>query len=151
MIEEEAEYGLGIKAILALPIAVIVALLLLTLQEEKEAILILFITLCLMIAVYWLILPRRFRVLDDSLEIVLGFTYRIPFSEIREVKKGSGKELIFFKGFKFATSKNVIVVLKKKGFGITISPKNADLFLERLRASLEAFKRRSGRTLQKFY
>lgn len=145
MFEEEAEYGLGIKAILALPIAVIFSLFLLAFQEgEKNAATVLLLTTFMMTAIYWLVLPRRFRVLDDSLEIVLGITYRIPFEEIKEVKKGSGKELVFFKGFKFATSSNVIVVIKKKGFSVTISPKNADFFLERLRSSLEAFRKGKG-------
>ncbi|MEM0203853.1 MAG: PH domain-containing protein [Archaeoglobaceae archaeon] len=138
MLEEDAEYDRWVKVVLALPIAVIVVLFLLTSQEE--AIALLFLTLCSMIAVYWLILPRKYRILDDSLEIVLGITYRIPFSEIEEVKKGDGKELVFFKGLKFATSRNVIVVRRKKGFSLTISPKNADLFLEQLRASIKGFK-----------
>lgn len=140
MLEEEAEYDRWMKVVLALPIAVIVVLFLITFQEEREAAALLFLSLCSMIALYWLILPKKYRVLDDSLEIVLGITYRIPFSEIEEVKKGSGRELLFFKGFKLATSKNVIVVRRKKGFSLAISPKNADLFLEQLKASIESFK-----------
>lgn len=73
MFEEEAEYDPWVKSILALPIAVL-------------------------IAVYWLILLRKFRTLNDGLEIVLGFAYRIPFGEIEEIEKGAEKSSCFSKG-----------------------------------------------------
>lgn len=138
MLEEKAEYDTWMKIILLLPIAIIVILFPMTSQEERT-IPILFMALALIITVYWLLLPRKFRILDDSIEIVLGITYRIPLDEIKEVKKGGGKNLLFLRGLKFATSKNLIVIVRKNGFSISISPKNVDFFIEQLKVSLKAF------------
>lgn len=141
MFEERAEYETWVKIVLALPFVVILAtsILIQLYEEDRKALPILLIVIFLITAVYWLILPRKFRITQDSLEIVIGFTYRIPLTEIEKVKKGSSFN-IFFRGIKFATSRNFIEIKRKGGLPITISPKNADLFFEQIRVHLRNFR-----------
>ncbi|MEM4702776.1 MAG: PH domain-containing protein, partial [Archaeoglobaceae archaeon] len=95
----------------------------------------------LLLFVYWLILPRKYCIRGENLEIVMGFTYKIKLSEIEDLERGDFRKTFLFKGLRFATSRNLIVIKRKKGFSITISPKNIDAFYEHLKKSIQNYEK----------
>lgn len=81
------------------------------------------------------ILPGRFQIFEDRLKILPGepFAINIPFSYITEVKPASGRKVFAYRGIRFATSiHHEVEIVRKKGLNIVISPRNDDMFLERL-------------------
>ncbi|MCS7118803.1 MAG: PH domain-containing protein [Archaeoglobaceae archaeon] len=141
MIEEGAEYDFWVKFLLFFPFLVLFAFFLSIfigiVEEDSKAELILIRAMILILTTYWLILPRKYRIRDGRLEIVMGFVYKVKISDIEEIRRDSWKKMFFFKGLRFATSKNIIEIRKKSGLSLVISPKNADLFLEYLKSAIQ--------------
>lgn len=148
-IEYEAEYDSVIKALLSFAPTVITLLLFLIhfnilpteSEDEKEhGELILIGAFAVVLGTYYFLLPRRFRIFEDRLEIVLGFVYSIKLKDIEDVRKAESWKVFAFIGIKFATSTKNVVEIKKKGFNVLISPKNPDVFIEQLRIKIENFR-----------
>ncbi|MEM2177194.1 MAG: PH domain-containing protein [Archaeoglobaceae archaeon] len=144
-VEYEAEYDSVVKALLAFAPLVIALLLFLIHfnllptenEEEKElAQLVLIGSFAAILGIYYLILPRKFRLFEDRLEIVLGFVYSIKLQNIKDVRKAENWKIFAYRGIRFATSTKNVVEIRKNRFGILISPKNPDFFIEQIRSRI---------------
>ena len=90
----------------------------------------------------WCILPKRFLVFEDRLKIVLGgpFSYTIPFRDIVEVKQATKDMAVIYWGMRLGTSlKFQIVIERKNGLSVLISPSREGEFIEQLNLTRENY------------
>lgn len=106
--------------------------------EAKMGENILFASLIGIMALYWLILPRKYEIHEDRIKIVMGaFSYTVELKSISEVKRAESWKVFAYKGIRFATSaKNAVEIKRKKGVSILISPSNPELFIEILQRTM---------------
>ena len=135
--EDKARYDAWFKIVLGLPIIFILAA---TYFGSKEPESIIYLTgAALMIAViFWLIMPRKFFIMDDKLQIKMGgpFSMKIKYDNIKIVRKLSFKGTTF--GMNFATSsKTPIEIIVKKGINLNFSPENRDQFLQNINEAMK--------------
>jgi len=135
------------KAILALPFILVgVILLIETLRGAADALpagVVLFIVLF----VIWLVMPRKYMVLDDSIRIVLGgpFAFGIPYTAIKAVREGDGT----FLGISMVTSlsgKRLVCISRHKGMSVAITPTDRGAFLLHALEGIEAYRKTASRT-----
>jgi hypothetical protein len=91
---------------------------------------------------FWCILPKRFLVFEDRLKIVLGgpFSYTIPFRDIVEVKQATKDMAVIYWGMRLGTSlKFQIVIERKNGLSVLISPSLEGEFIEQLNLTRENY------------
>jgi hypothetical protein len=91
---------------------------------------------------FWCILPKRFLVFEDRLKIVLGgpFSYTIPFRDIVEVKQATKDMDVIYWGMRLGTSlKFQIVIERKNGLSVLISPSREGEFIEQLNLTRENY------------
>ena len=91
---------------------------------------------------FWCILPKRFLVFEDRLKIVLGgpFSYTIPFRDIVEVKQATKDMAVIYWGMRLGTSlKFQIVIERKNGLSVLISPSREGEFIEQLNLTRENY------------
>ena len=147
--EDKTKYDLWGKIILAFAPALLIVLGLLTYcgvlptETQKEDPIGLFASAAFVLVLFWLILPRKYQILEEKLRIVLGgpFSFRIPFETIEAAKHLSGAKAATFWGLNFSpVLKNVVGIKRKKGMNVTISPSNPGLFLENLDKALTDWK-----------
>ena len=86
--------------------------------------------------ILWAVLPRRYEVYEDHLRIVLGgpFAFKVGFDQIKiiEVTNRTGRTI----NFVTTITRTYVMIVRKKGLSIAITPKSNDLFVENaLRAS----------------
>jgi hypothetical protein len=150
--EDKTKYDLWGKIILAFAPALLIVLGLLTYcgvlpteteEEARGSLIILFASAAFVLVLLWLILPRKYQILEEKLRIVLGgpFSFHIPFQTIEAAKHLSGAKAATFWGLNFSpVLKNVVGIKRKKGMNVTISPSNPGLFLENLDKALTDWK-----------
>lgn len=139
--EEKAEYVSWFKLLFLIPIGLFIGAVIATFNLESEAALVLIGEGLFFILLFYFIMPRRYQIFNDRLRIVLGAPFRIdiPLSTIREVKHSSGIKAFVYSGVRFATStKNVIEIVRNKGFNYVISPNNSEVFREQLNQVIES-------------
>jgi len=137
--EDKPHYDIGMKAIMALPLLLVFVGVFLT-SDPDEAIG-MFATAALMIAIYWAVFPRRYRILDSKVRIVLGgpLGFNIPFDTIEIARQPKGMAI----GINFATSfssKNAVEIVRKGKLNVNITPGNRELFLENMDRALESWR-----------
>ena len=89
---------------------------------------------------FYVVLPQRYQIWTDRVRIVLGrpLAVNIPLATIREARSASGSKAFAYWGVRFATSlKNVVEIVRHRGWNFVISPSNRKLFLERLAEALK--------------
>jgi hypothetical protein len=90
----------------------------------------------------WCILPKRFLVYEDRIKIVLGgpFSYTIPFLDIVEVKQATRDMAVIYWGMRLGTSlKFQVVIERKNGLSVLISPSMENAFIEQLNQARENY------------
>jgi hypothetical protein len=138
--EDTPKYDLWLKLILGGTLALTFILGIIFIYQDTEAAIAMFGITIFDALLFKTILPRRFQIYEDRLKIILGgpFAINIPFSNIVDAKSASGKKLFFYWGSRFATSTHhVVEIVQKKGLNLVISPRNDDVFLERLNQNLQ--------------
>jgi len=133
--EDTPRYDLWLKLILGGVLALTLVLGILFMYRDTEAAIVLLGITLFDALLFWAIMPRRFQIFEDRLKILLGgpLAVNIQLSNIAEAKPASSRKVFFYWGSRFATStSNVVEIVRKKGLNLVISPKNADIFVERL-------------------
>lgn len=133
--EDTPRYDLWLKLILGGVLALTLVLGILFIYRDTEAAIVLLGITLFDALLFWAILPRRFQIYEDRLKILLGgpLAINIQLLNIVEAKPASSRKVFFYWGNRFATStRNVVEIVRNKGLNLVISPKNADIFLERL-------------------
>ena len=92
----------------------------------------------------YFIMPRKYQIFEDKIRIALGgqFAVNIPFSNIARVSPASGSKSYVYSGIRLATSsRNVVEIIRKRGGGVVISPRNRDIFLEQFNQAFATYNR----------
>jgi hypothetical protein len=141
--EDNIRYDLGIKVLLALSLVLLIVLGILfymdaqdsdifpgeTAAESRTSSLALFASAVLLLAVYWLSLPRTIAVSQEGLILRFrAFSWNIPFATIRSIEPASG--IIVWWAHSWITScRSQVEIIRKQRLKIRLSPSQRDLFL----------------------
>jgi len=138
--EDTPKYDSSLKLILGGVLALTFILGIIFISQDTEAALAMFGITLFDALLFKAILPRRFKIFEDRLKILLGgpLAINIPLSNIVEAKPVSGRKAFAYWGIRFATStRHVVEIVRKKGLNLVISPRNEDMFLEQLNQALK--------------
>jgi hypothetical protein len=98
--------------------------------------------------IFYSIMPRKYQVLEDRIRIVLGrpFSVNIRFSNIREIRRASSGDAYVYYGIRLATnSRSVVEIMRKRGLGIVISPRDREFFLQQFNQAMENYRKMNPR------
>lgn len=156
--EDPVKYDPWVKALLVLPIVLLVVFAILLqvdanhrdifpkepARDSRTGSIVLFASTIFVLAVYWLVLPRKLSVTQEKIILHFrGFRWNIPYGKIRSIKAARG--LIGWRGYSFITSYgSQVEILRKYRFKIRVSPTRRDQFLENANRALAEWTRRHG-------
>jgi len=148
--EDNPHYDVWVKAIMVLPVFFIILGVYYLFTAQVESAIGLFATTLLMGAIYWVIFPRKYQILDSKIRIVLGgqFSFKVPFDNLETAGKPEGVSL----GLNFATtflSQHAVEIKRKKGMKVNITPNDRDLFLENLNKAVYDWRRNNIKGMQR--
>jgi len=108
--------------------------------ESKTGSVILFVTAVFVLAVYWLILPRRIAVSQEGVVLRFnGFSWKIPFKTIASIRAAKG--IIAWWAHSWITSYgSQIEIIRRRRLKIRVSPARRDQFLEYANKALADWK-----------
>lgn len=139
--EDTPLYDVWLKSIMVLPVFFILVGAFYFISSEPEAAIGMFATAVLIAVIYWAIMPRKYRILDSKVRIVLGapFSFNIPFDTIEtaRIPKGATLGVNFVSSF---SAKNVVQIVRKRKLNVNITPSNRELFLENLEKALNSWR-----------
>ena len=133
--EDTAEYDLWLKLLLGVILAFTLVMGFFLLSVDKTGAYIFLGVTVFDALLFYVVLPQRYQIWTDRVRIVLGrpFAVNIPLATIREARSASGSKAFAYWGVRFATSsKNVVEIVRHRGWNFVISPSNRELFLKRL-------------------
>ena len=128
-----------LRMILAIPVAIIlIAGIALVLSHEDEDAIYLPAVGIAVAVIFSAIIPRKYRILEDRVEIVLGgpLKFSIPFKTIKTTRNATWKSL----GINLPTtlsSKNGVQILRKKSMSVNITPSDRQAFMENLAKAMK--------------
>jgi hypothetical protein len=137
--EEPAKYDLWLKLLLAGAVLFAFFLGLFLVTEDPTGSWVSFGTVAFEILLFHSVLPRRFQIYNDRLRIVLGrpFAVTLALANISEARPISGIKALSYWGIRLATSASTAVLLvRRRGWNIVISPADRERFLQRLDIAL---------------
>lgn len=142
--EDSIKYDLWIKVVLVFSLGLLVVLGILFDVDARDSDIfpgeppaksrtgsfVLFAAAVLLMAVYWLFLPRTIAVSQKGLILRFrAFSWNISFATIRSINPASG--IIVWWAHSWITSyRNQIEIIRKYGLRIRVSPSRRDQFLE---------------------
>jgi hypothetical protein len=89
---------------------------------------------------FYLIIPRKYQIYPDRLVIILGwpFKMKIPLSCIRTAKPSAIRNVLFYRGVRLVTdNKSTVEITRENGNNILLSPRNQELFLDKLKKAVK--------------
>ena len=135
--QDEPTYGLFLKLIVMIvPVASMVGSIILLSSGDNTGAIVLLIEAFIVGLIFWCVFPRKYQVYEDHLRIVLGgpFSVKVGFGQIKTIDTTHRSTLTM--NFVTKLTKNYIEINKKKGFSITITPKDSELFVENANKAL---------------
>ena len=133
---DRPEYGLIMKAILALPAVLLAAGIYYWSAGDATGGTASLAGAVIMGVAYWLVFPREYQVHQDHLRIVLGgpFSVKVGFENLKAVSITSRSS----PGINFATkiAKTHVQIEKRKGMSISITPTAAESFVKEANRAL---------------
>jgi hypothetical protein len=134
--QDRPEYGLIMKAILALPAVLLAAGIHYWSTGDASDGTASLTGAVIMAIAYWLVFPREYQVHEDHLRIVLGgpFSVKVGFENLKAVSI-TGRPS---PGINFATriARTHVQIEKRKGMSIAITPAAAESFVEEANLAL---------------
>jgi len=99
-------------------------------------------TAAVMAALYFLILPTRYSILNDKLKITFRgpFTFNIPFSTIAAIRDGQWSTVGINLPTRFS-QKDVLEIVRKKRMTVTITPADKREFTANFHKAFEDWKK----------
>jgi hypothetical protein len=143
--EDKPKYDIWIIAILGLPVLLTIIPALFLNNSDPETSISLLGTAAFIIVIYWIIMPRKYRIMDDKFKIALGgpFALNISFNKIKTAREIKGMAA----GINFVTSfKNGVEIVRKRGMNVNITPGDRELFLENMDKALNAWRNHNTET-----
>ena len=144
--EDKPKYDIWIIAILGLPVILMVIPALFLNSSDPETSISLLGTATFIIVIYWIVMPRKYCIMEDRFKIALGgpFSFSISYSKIETARDMKGTSA----GINFATSfKNGVEIVRRRGMNINITPGDRELFLENLDKALKEWRNHNTETL----
>lgn len=133
--EAEANLSIGIKVLFIVILLILIVPAIFFYDSDPEGTYVMLGTVILVTVILWFILPRKYRIMEDGVQIVLGnpFTVSVPFDTIQEVVVPKGLTT----GVNFCTSFTGVVQIKRfKKRNVNITPAVPEQFLENLQKAL---------------
>jgi len=139
--EDTPRYDVWLKAIMVLPLFFVLIGAFYLAASQPESAIGMFATAVLMAAIYWAVFPRKYRILESKVKIVLGgpFSFDIPFDSIETARAPQGASV----GINFPSSfssKNAVQIVRRKGLNVNITPSDREVFLENLDEALNSWR-----------
>lgn len=141
--EDKPKYDLVLKLIVGGVLALTFVLGIILIFADMTGAIAIFLITLFDAVLFWVIVPRNYRILQDRIKIVLGgpFAMNLPFSTIDKVQASAGSKAFFYTGLRMAPSSSTVVeIVRSKGINIVISPQNRGLFLEQANRALQAWR-----------
>ena len=134
---DRPQYGLLMKLVLLIPVALLVVGVYLWLSGDTTDGLALLPQAFIMGLVYWLIFPREYQVYEDHLRIVLGgpFSVKVGFGNLKTIRIATGR-IGLSVNFVTRITRSYVEIVKKRGWSITITPTDRDSFVENANRAL---------------
>ena len=129
--EDNPAYGLFFKLIIiGMPATFLIVSIFLWLAEETEGSLVLLAEAFIVGLIFWSVFPRKYQIYKDHLRIVLGgpFSVKVSFEQIKAIE--ATNTFAFSMNFVTRITKDYILIARKKGMGISITPQDNDSFIE---------------------
>jgi hypothetical protein len=130
-------YGLLLKAIVALvPGILLAASIYVWSLGDSPGSLALLVEAFIIGFIFWAVFPRKYRVYEDHVRIVLGgpFSVKVGFDKIKTIEVTSRLSLSI--NFVTTVTKSYVAITKKQGLSIAITPRASDLFVENANRAL---------------
>jgi hypothetical protein len=127
-----------LRMILAIPVVIIlIAGIALVLSHEDEDAIYLPAVGIAVAVIFSAIIPRKYRILDDRVEVVLGgpLKFNIPFKTIKGTRNTTWKSV----GINFPTtlnSKYGLQIVREKHMSVNITPSDRQAFIENLEKAM---------------
>jgi len=140
--EDKPKFDIWIIVILGLPVILMVIPALFMNVSDPETSISLLGTAAFIIVIYWIILPRKYCIMDDKVKIALGgpLALNISFNKIKIAREIRG----IAAGVNFATSfRNGVEIVRNRGMNVNITPGNRELFLKKLDEALTEWRSRN--------
>ena len=152
LFQDEPYYGLFLRLLfLILPGGLATASLGLWSTGEEPASAVLLGEATIMGLIFWAVLPRAYQVFDNHLTIALGgsLSVRIGFEDI--VKIEITDRASFGMNFTTDVRRKYVLISKKQGLSIAITPRNDPMFVENANNAFKQWteKSNSARTVRK--
>jgi hypothetical protein len=135
--EEPVTFGLPLKLIvMVLPVALVAMSLYLWSSGESEGGLALLVEAVFIGLIFLAIFPRKYQIYEDHLRIVLGgpFSVKIGFDRITRIEVTSKTALTV--NFVTRIAKTYVIIIRKGGIGIAITPKSNTDFVENAKRAI---------------
>ena len=135
--QDEPAYGVILKLIIVIvPGMLLAGSIYIWRSGDSYGALVLLVEAFVIGLIFWLVFPRKYRVYEDHVRIVLGgpFSVKVWFDQIKAVEVTS--RLAFSVNFVTRVTSSYVAIVKKKGLSIAITPKVSDLFVEHANRAL---------------
>ncbi len=135
--QDEPTYGLLLKLVISIvPIASLVGSVYLFSSGDTTDAIVLLVEAFIVGLIFWSVLPRRYQIYEDHLRIVLGgpFSVKVGFTDIKSIGVTSGFTLSINLITKL--TKKFVVIAKKRGLSVAITPEDSNLFIENANEAL---------------
>lgn len=141
--EDKAKYDTWFKVVLILPVAVIIFAFFSDFKTGDVGKYTVIGIVLLVGIIYWLVMPRRFYIMDDKIKLELGLnlSFSISYDRIETVRELHRSSF----NINFATSNlTPIEIVMKKGMNINFSPENRELFIDKCNDAIVKWKAGTG-------
>lgn len=108
----------------------------LRLSGESSAGLAMLLETFIIALIFWLVFPRKYQVYQDHLRIMLGgpFSIKIGFDKIKAIEVTN--RTFATANFVTTITKTYVIIIKKRGLSIAITPKSKELFVDKAEQAL---------------
>ena len=141
--QDEPTYGLLLKLIFVLaPASLLVASLVFWSSGETSGGLALLVEAFVVGLILWVVCPRKYQVYRDRLQLVLGgpLSLKIRFDNIKTIEVTA--RLSFSMNFATRLTGNHVLIVKKRGMSVAITPTASDVFVQQANRALGEWAKR---------
>jgi hypothetical protein len=134
--QDRPQYGLVLKLILVLPVALAIAGIYYWAAGEATPGMVLLAQALVIGLIFWFVFPREYRVYEDHLRIVLGgpFSVKVGFENVKAVMVTN--KTSWSVNFVTRITRSYVEIAKKKGSSIAITPTAPESFVKEANRAL---------------
>ena len=135
--QDRPRYGLLMKLVLLIPVALLVAGVHLWVSGDTSGGLALLFQALVMALIFWLIFPREYQVYEDHLQIVLGgpFSVKLGFQNVKAIRITTSRTGLTV-NFATRVTRSYVEIVKQRGWAISITPTDNGSFVENANRAL---------------